>query len=90
MTIVHNFAEANSPTIAVSFNWEAAVVLMVRIAVFKMEVDDSPHVLRWRDQMLIHLCQKFADYRKENPSGFRLADNCSLWHSKRTLCSRSQ
>ena len=76
--------------IVASFDWEAAVVLMARIVVFKTEVNDSPHVLRWRDRMLIHLCQKFADYRKENPSGFRLADNCSLWHSERTLCSRSQ
>ncbi|KAG2353875.1 hypothetical protein BDR07DRAFT_1431650 [Suillus spraguei] len=36
---------------------------MARIAVFKAEIDDSPDVLHWLDRMLIHLCQKFVDYR---------------------------
>ncbi|KAG2359273.1 hypothetical protein BDR07DRAFT_1415399, partial [Suillus spraguei] len=55
--------EANSPSIASSFDQEATAVVMVRIAVFKAEIDDSPYVLRWLDRMLIRLCQKFADYR---------------------------
>ncbi|KAG2352382.1 hypothetical protein BDR07DRAFT_1615803 [Suillus spraguei] len=62
-TIARNFAEANSPSIASSFDQEAAAVLMARIAVFKAEIDDSPDVLRWLDRMLIRLCQKFVDYR---------------------------
>ncbi|KAG2070338.1 hypothetical protein BDR04DRAFT_1231774 [Suillus decipiens] len=62
--IARNFAEANSPSIASSFDQEAAAVLMARIAVFKAEIDDSPDVLRWLDRMLIRLCQKFADHRK--------------------------
>jgi len=64
-TIARNFAEAGSPSIAASFDQEVAAVLMARIAVFKTEIDDSPDVLRWLDRMLIHLCQKFADYRKK-------------------------
>ncbi|KAG2351573.1 hypothetical protein BDR07DRAFT_1443220, partial [Suillus spraguei] len=52
-TIARNFAEANSPSIASSFDQEAAAVLMARIAVFKAEIDDSPDVLRWLDRMLI-------------------------------------
>ncbi|KAG2356480.1 hypothetical protein BDR07DRAFT_1491878 [Suillus spraguei] len=63
-TIARNFAEANSPSIASSFDQEAAAVLMARIAVFKAEIDDSPDVLRWLDRMLIRLCQKFVDYRR--------------------------
>ncbi|KAG2355310.1 hypothetical protein BDR07DRAFT_1453816 [Suillus spraguei] len=62
-TIAQNLAEANSPSIASSFDQEAAAVLMARIAVFKAEIDDSPDVSRWLDRMLIRLCQKFADYR---------------------------
>ncbi|KAG2354379.1 hypothetical protein BDR07DRAFT_1429690 [Suillus spraguei] len=62
-TIARNFAEANSPSIASSFDQEAAAVLMARIAVFKAEIDDSPDVSRWLDRMLIRLCQKFVDYR---------------------------
>ncbi|KAI6116363.1 hypothetical protein F5141DRAFT_1267725 [Pisolithus sp. B1] len=71
-TIARNFAEAGSPSIAASFDQEAAAVLMARIAVFKAEIDDSPDVLHWLDRMLIRLCQKSADYRKENPTSFRL------------------
>ncbi|TFK85717.1 hypothetical protein K466DRAFT_600926 [Polyporus arcularius HHB13444] len=78
-TIVQNFAEASSPSIAASFDQEAAAVLMARIMVFEAEIDDSPDVLRWLDRMLIRLCQKFADYRKENPTIFRLTDNFSIY-----------
>ena len=64
-TVARAFAEGGHPSIAASFDQEAAAVLMSRIAVFKAEIDDSPDVLRWLDRMLIRLCQKFADYRKE-------------------------
>ena len=64
---------------ATSFDQEAAAVLMSRIAVFKAEIDDSPDVLWWLDRMLIQLCQKFADYRKEHPTSFRLTDNFSIY-----------
>ncbi len=37
-TIARNFAEAGSPSIAASFDQEAAAVLMARIAVFKAEI----------------------------------------------------
>ena len=38
-----------------SFDQEAATVLMARIAVFKSEYDDGPDVLRWLDRMLIRV-----------------------------------
>ncbi|CAE7212647.1 unnamed protein product [Rhizoctonia solani] len=89
-TIARNFAEAGSPTIAASFDQEAAAVLMARIAVFKAEIDDSPDVLRWLDRMLIRLCQKFADYRKEDTMSFRLADNFSIYPQFMFHLRRSQ
>ena len=89
-TIARNFAEAGSPSIAASFDQEAAAVLMARIAVFKAEIDDSPDVLRWLDRMLIRLCQKFADYRKEDPSSFRLTDNFSIYPQFMFHLRRSQ
>ncbi|KAG2133378.1 hypothetical protein BD769DRAFT_1446300 [Suillus cothurnatus] len=89
-TIARNFAEANSPSIASSFDQEAAAVLMARIAVFKAEIDDSPDVLRWLDRMLIRLCQKFADYRKEDPVSFRLTDNFSIYPQFMFHLRRSQ
>ena len=39
----------------------------------KGEVDDGPDVLRWVDRMLIRLCSRFAEYRKDDPSSFRYA-----------------
>jgi protein transport protein SEC23 len=89
-TLARPFADAGSPGIAQGFDQEAAAVLMARIAVFKAEIDDSPDVLRWLDRMLIRLCQKFADYRKEDPSSFRLADNFSIYPQFMFHLRRSQ
>ncbi|QRV91055.1 transporter protein Sec23 [Ceratobasidium sp. AG-Ba] len=57
-TIARNFAEAGSPTIAASFDQEAAAVLMARIAVFKAEIDDSPD----EDTMSFRLADNFSIY----------------------------
>ena len=82
--------DVTAPSIAASFDQEAAAVLMARIAVFKAEIDDSPDVLRWLDRMLIRLCQKFADYRKEDPTSFRLTDNFSIYPQFMFHLRRSQ
>ncbi|CAO3636907.1 unnamed protein product [Cunninghamella echinulata] len=78
-TVARNFADGQSPEIANSFDQETAAVLMSRIAVFKGEIDDGPDVLRWLDRMLIRLCQRFADYRKDDPHSFRLSENFSIY-----------
>ena len=79
-----------SPDIAASFDQEAAAVLMSRIVVFKSEMDDSPDVLRWLDRMLIRMCQKFADYRKDDPSSFQLAPHFSIYPQFMFHLRRSQ
>ncbi|ORX93438.1 copii coat protein [Basidiobolus meristosporus CBS 931.73] len=89
-TVARNLGETNSPEIAMSFDQEAAAVLMARIAAFKAETDDGPDVLRWLDRMLIRLCQKFADFRKEDPSSFRLAPNFSIYPQFMFHLRRSQ
>ncbi|EEP81842.1 60S ribosomal protein L12 [Uncinocarpus reesii 1704] len=80
---------AGDSALAQSFDQEAAAVLMARIAVFKADVDDGPDVLRWVDRMLIRLCSRFADYRKDDPTSFRLEKNFTLYpqfmfHLRRT------
>lgn len=65
--------------LTVSFDQEAAAVLMARIAVFKAETEDSFDILRWLDRMLIRLVNKFADYRKDDPSSFSLHQNFSIY-----------
>lgn len=77
-------------TLAMSFDQETAAVLMSRIAVFKAEVDDGPDVLRWVDRMLIRLCSRFADYRKDDASSFRLEKNFTLYPQFMFHLRRSQ
>ncbi|KAJ3092767.1 GTPase-activating protein S23 [Quaeritorhiza haematococci] len=89
-TIARNWAEPNSGDIPAWFDQEAAAVLMARIAIFKAEFDDGPDVLRWLDRMLIRLCQKFADYRKDDPSSFGLPDNFSIYPQFMFHLRRSQ
>ncbi|WWD15644.1 protein transporter SEC23 [Kwoniella shandongensis] len=89
-TVSRTFQEGGHPSIAASFDQEAAAVLMARIAVFKAEIDDSPDVLRWLDRMLIRLCQKFADYRKEDPTSFQLSPNFSIYPQFMFHLRRSQ
>ncbi|KAI9771862.1 MAG: GTPase-activating protein S23 [Geoglossum simile] len=81
---------AGDPAIAQSFDQEAAAVLMSRIAVFKAEVDDGPDVLRWVDRMLIRLCSRFAEYRKDDPTSFRLEKNFTLYPQFMFHLRRSQ
>lgn len=89
-SIARNFAEPGNPSISENFDQEAAAVLMARIAVFKAEIDDSPDVLRWLDRMLIRLCQKFAEYRKDDPSSFRLNENFMIYPQFMFHLRRSQ
>ncbi|KAI9015300.1 protein transporter SEC23 [Phycomyces nitens] len=89
-TVARNFAEGQSPETANSFDQETAAVLMSRIAVFKGEIDDGPDVLRWLDRMLIRLCQRFADYRKDDPHSFRLSENLSIYPQFMFHLRRSQ
>ncbi|KFY87807.1 hypothetical protein V500_06746 [Pseudogymnoascus sp. VKM F-4518 (FW-2643)] len=90
-TVARNLSgPAGDPAIAQSFDQETAAVLMSRIAVFKAEVDDGPDVLRWVDRMLIRLCSRFADYRKDDPSSFRLEKNFTLYPQFMFHLRRSQ
>lgn len=89
-TLARALLDGTSPVISSGFDQEAAAVLMARIAVFKAEVDDSPDVLRWLDRLLIRLCQKYGDYRKDDPSSFRLNENFSLYPQFMFYLRRSQ
>lgn len=89
-TLARSLVQGGNPSIAASFDQEAATVLMARTAVYKAEVEDGPDIVRWTDRMLIRLCQKFADYRKDDPSSFRLSQNFSLYPQFMFHLRRSQ
>jgi protein transport protein SEC23 len=89
-TIARNWVEGSSPEIPNSFDQEASAVLMARISVFKAEMDDGPEVYRWLDRMLIRLCQRFAQYTKDDPASFRLGSNFSIYPQFMFHLRRSQ
>nr|AAW26414.1 SJCHGC01121 protein [Schistosoma japonicum] len=60
------------------------------MAMFKAETTDSVDVLRWLDRQLIKLCHKFGDYRKDDPSSFRLPSEFSFYPQFMFHMRRSQ
>ena len=80
----------NLSSLAASFDQETAAVLMARIAVGRTESEESADILRWLDRSLIRLCGKFAEYRKDDASSFRLAPNFSLFPQFMFHLRRSQ
>lgn len=89
-TVARSMQDGTSPDIPNAFDQEAAAVLISRIAVFKAEVDESQDVMRWLDRLLIRLCQRFGDYRKEDPSSFRLSPLFSMYPQFMFYLRRSQ
>ncbi|KAJ1490827.1 protein transporter SEC23 [Baffinella frigidus] len=69
---------------------EATALLMARWAVHKAETEESFDILRWLDRKLIQLCQKFAEYRKDDQQSFRLAPNFSIYPQFMFNLRRSQ
>jgi len=76
--------------VGMSFDQEAAAALMARWAVHKAETEESFDILRWLDRKLIQLCQKFADFRKDDQNSFRLAPNFSIYPQFMFNLRRSQ
>lgn len=90
VTTISNFLTGDEQTLTNSFDQEAAAVLMARVTLFKAEQDDGADVLRWIDRMLIRLCQKFADYRKDQEESFRLGPQFQLYPQFIYYLRRSQ
>lgn len=90
VTTVSNLLTSDERVLTQSFDQEAAAVIMSRVTLFKSEQDDGADVLRWIDRMLIRLCQKFADYRKDIDESFRLSPEFSLYPQFIYYLRRSQ
>lgn len=67
--------------LAASFDQDAAAVLMARLAIHRCEQpsEEVSDVMRWLDRTLIKLCTKFATYRKDDKSSFRLPAEFGLY-----------
>ncbi|CAH8428574.1 unnamed protein product [Schistosoma turkestanicum] len=91
-TICRNWIDSTTqlPHMICGFDQEAATVLTARMAMFKAETSDSVDVLRWLDRQLIKLCHKFGDYRKDDPTSFRLPGEFSFYPQFMFHMRRSQ
>jgi len=91
-TLSHTWADVGTQLaeIARGFDQEAAAVLMARIASHKTQSEEAFDILRWIDRMLIRLVAKFADYRKDDASSFRLSSAFSIYPQFMFHLRRSQ
>jgi len=83
----------NLNDIAAGFDQEAAAVLVARQLSWKMETEeetDCPAATRWLDRKLISLCQRFGNYRKEDPHSFQLMPQFSIYPQFMFNLRRSQ
>ena len=52
---------------------------MARYSVHKTLSEEPIDVIRWLDRMLIKLVARFAEYKKDDPSSFKLSREFSLF-----------
>ena len=76
--------------IAYGFDQETAAVLMARQAVFSTATQEPMDVIRWLDRLLIKLVARFAEYKKDDPSSFKLSKEFSLFPQFLFYLRRSQ
>ncbi|KAI1285564.1 Protein transport protein Sec23A [Halotydeus destructor] len=74
-----------------AFDQESACVLVSRMACHRAQAESNgPDILRWIDRVLIRLCQKFGDYRKDSPESFQLSPAYSMFPQFMFHLRRSQ
>ena len=81
---------SSNTALAMSFDQEAAAVLMARIAVQRTKTHEIVDIMRWLDRSLIRLCSKFAQYRKDDPASFQLPPQFTYYPSFMFHLRRSQ
>eukprot|EP00828_Plagiopyla_frontata_P032649 TRINITY_DN4251_c0_g1_i1.p1 TRINITY_DN4251_c0_g1~~TRINITY_DN4251_c0_g1_i1.p1 ORF type:complete len:484 (+),score=73.58 TRINITY_DN4251_c0_g1_i1:179-1630(+) len=61
------------------FDQEAACVTMARLGILKAENEEHLEVLKWLDRSLIRLVSRFAQFKRDDPSSFRLEKEFTLF-----------
>ena len=69
----------NIKSIGHSFDQQAAVVCLARVACHRIETEPPIDIIRFIDRSLIRFCSQFAQYRKDDPSSFALANEFALY-----------
>ncbi|CAI5537187.1 unnamed protein product [Closterium sp. Naga37s-1] len=80
-TITRSWVDGSISTaeLVAGYDQEAAAVVVARVMSHKMEVEEEFDATRWLDRMLIRVCNKFGDYRKDDPASFSLSPNFSIF-----------
>ncbi|CAI7871535.1 unnamed protein product [Closterium sp. NIES-53] len=80
-TITRSWVDGSISTaeLVVGYDQEAAAVVVARLMSHKMETEEEFDATRWLDRMLIRVCNKFGDYRKDDPASFSLSPNFSIF-----------
>ena len=92
-TICGPWAVDPNDTVSVGrgFDQEAAAVIMARLAVNRSSRgDEQADLMRWIDRSLIRLASRFAEYRKDEPTSFRLTPEFSIYPQFMFHLRRSQ
>eukprot|EP00850_Spirogloea_muscicola_P021637 SM000256S08691 [mRNA] locus=s256:34458:38927:- [translate_table: standard] len=76
--------------VGASFDQEASLALIARLAAYKAEREDASDVVRWLDRLLIRLAAKFGEYDFGKPQSFRLSSHFSLYPQFMFHLRRSQ
>ncbi|CAI5469938.1 unnamed protein product [Closterium sp. Yama58-4] len=80
-TITRSWVDGSISTaeLVAGYDQEAAAVVVARLMGHKMETEEEFDATRWLDRMLIRVCNKFGDYRKDDPASFSLSPNFSIF-----------
>ena len=76
--------------LSAGFDQETAAVVMARCSSFKADMESGRDAMRWLDRALLRTCNKFGEFRKDDPSSFALAQNFSIlpqfmYHLRRSV-----
>ena len=64
---------------AYGFDQETAAIVVARYSVFMTLQQEAMDVIRWLDRMLIKLTNRFAEFKKDDPTSFRMSKEFSLF-----------
>jgi len=64
---------------AYGFDQETAAIIVARYSVHMTLEQETMDVIRWLDRMLIKLTARFAEFKKDDPSSFRMSKEFSLF-----------
>lgn len=64
---------------AYGFDQETAAIVVARYSVHMTQEQETMDVIRWLDRMLIKLTARFAEYKKDDPTSFKMSREFSLF-----------